>query len=78
MAIQSKSNDNFNSGTRTESVSFVVNDAVRVTGGKNKGRVGAVISLFSLDPVTTYLVEPGTEPWGDFQASQSDLELLEE
>jgi hypothetical protein len=77
VAIPSEVTDQFNAGTRTESVSFIMNDAVRVTGGKNKGRVGAVVSLFSLDPITTYLVEPSSEPWGDFQASQSDLELVE-
>ncbi len=77
MAISSEVTDRFYAGTRTEAVSFVINDAVQVTGGKNKGRVGAVVSLFSLDPITTYLIEPGSEPWGDFQASQSDLELLE-
>jgi hypothetical protein len=69
--------DKFSAGARTESVSFVINDAVQVTRGKNKGRMGAVVSLFSLDPVTTYLVEPGTEPWGDFQSAQSDLELID-
>lgn len=77
VAIPSDVTNRFEAETRTEAVSFVVNDSVRVTGGKNKGRVGAVVSLFSLDPITTYLIEPASEPWGDFQASQADLELIE-
>lgn len=67
----------FQAGTRTEQVGFVRNDAVRVTSGANKNRTGAVLSIFSLEPVTTYLVEPSTAPWGDFQVAQSDLELIE-
>ena len=55
----------------------VVGDAVRVTSGKSKGRAGQVTSLFSIDPVTTYLIEPAEEPWGDFQIAQSDLELID-
>lgn len=61
-------------GTRTEQVRFVINDAVRISSGRHKDRMGAVVSIFSLDPVT-YLVEPGTEPWGDLQVAQSDLEI---
>jgi len=77
VAIPSEVADKFYAGARTDAVGFVVNDAVRITRGKNKGRAGAVVSLFSLLPVTTYLVEPGTEPWGDLQIAQSDLELVE-
>ena len=64
-------------GTRTEAVRFVINDAVRTLSGSNKKRTGTVASIFSLEPVTTYLIEPETEPWGDFQAAESDLELVE-
>lgn len=63
------------SGKRTEQVRFVVNDTVRITSGRHKNRMGAVVSVFSLNPVT-YLVEPGAEPWGDLQVAQSDLELV--
>lgn len=63
-------------GTRTEQVRFVLNDSVRVAAGIHKDRTGAVVSLFSLDPVT-FLVEPGAPPWGDFQVAQSDLEIVE-
>jgi hypothetical protein len=69
--------EKFLAGTRTEATRFVINDSVRVISGSNKKRTGAVISIFSLEPVTTYLIEPGAEPWGDFQAAQSDLELIE-
>lgn len=66
----------FMAGTRTERVHIVLNDSVRVTTGAHKGRAGSVVSLFSLDPVT-FLVEPGTAPWGDFQVAQADLEIVE-
>ena len=77
MSISNEVLDQFSAGTRTETVRFVINDSVRVISGSNKKRTGAVVSIFSLEPVTTYLIEPGTEPWGDFQAAQSDLEHIE-
>lgn len=77
MSIPNEASEQFLAGTRTEAVRFVINDAVLVISGSNKKRTGAVVSIFSLEPVTTYLIEPGAEPWGDFQAAQSDLELVE-
>jgi hypothetical protein len=75
LTIPSAIDEAFLSGNRTERVRFVLNDAVRITSGRHKNRTGAVVSVFSLEPVT-YLVEPGAAPWGDFQVAQSDLELL--
>jgi len=77
MSIPSGVLERFAAGTRTEQVRFVINDAVRVTAGANKKRTGSVASIFSLEPVTTYLIEPEASPWGDFQVAQSDLELIE-
>jgi hypothetical protein len=77
LAIPNEVLDQFFAGSRTKAVRFVVNDSVRVISGLNKKRTGAVVSIFSLDPVTTYLIEPAAEPWGDFQAADSDLELIE-
>jgi hypothetical protein len=68
--------DQFSAGTRTDLVRFVRNDAVRVTSGTNKTRTGVVLSIFSLEP-TTYLIEASVEPWGDFQAAESDIEPCE-
>jgi len=76
VAIPRDIDDKFSAGMRTEEVRFVLNDAVRVTAGAHKNRTGAVVSLFSLGPVT-YLIEPGAAPWGDFQVAQADLELVE-
>ena len=76
MAIPNEVLDQFFAGKRTEAVRFAVNDSVRVISGLNKKRTGAVVSIFSINPVTTYLIEPGAEPWGDFQAAESDLELI--
>jgi hypothetical protein len=75
VSIPREVDDKFRSGSRTEAVVFVLNDAVRVAAGAHKGRTGVVVSLFSLEPVT-YLVEPAAAPWGDFQVSQSDLEQI--
>jgi hypothetical protein len=75
VSIPTEVMENFNNGVRTDSVRFVMNDVVQVSDRKNKNRTGTIISLFSLEPVTTYLVEPAQEPWGDFQAGQADLEL---
>ena len=77
MSIPSEVLESFSAGTRTDAVPFVANDPVRIVSGSNKKRTGVVISIFSLEPVTTYLIEPDIEPWGDFQAGPSDLELIE-
>lgn len=77
VAIPNEVLEQFSAGIRTEAVGFVANDPVRVLLGKNKERTGTVLSVFSLEPVTTYLIEPGAEPWGDFQAAESALELIE-
>jgi hypothetical protein len=77
VSIPKEVSEQFFAGKRTEQVRFVVNDSVNVVSGLNKKRMGSVVSIFSLEPVTTYLIEPGAEPWGDFQAAQSDLELIE-
>jgi hypothetical protein len=69
--------DQFYAGSRTDAVRFVINDTVRVRAGLHAGRTGAVVSIVSLEPEATFLIEPGTEPYGDFQAPQSILELAE-
>jgi hypothetical protein len=70
-------NDRFYAGSRTEAVRFVINDAVRVKSGPHAGRTGAVISIVSLDPEATFLVEPGEAPYDDLQIARSALELIE-
>ena len=75
MSIPRAVDEAFIAGTRTEQIRFVLNDGVRITAGRHKDRTGAVVSVFSLDPVT-YLVEPGTAPWGDLQVAESDLEVV--
>lgn len=77
MSISDEIQEQFLSGKRTEQVRFVKNDSVLVISGSNKKRTGIVISIFSLEPVTTYLIEPAMEPWGDFQAAESALEPIE-
>ena len=40
-------------------------------------RGGAVISIHSLESEVTYLIEPGSEPWGDVVVPQSRMTLVE-
>ena len=77
MSISNEIQKQFLAGKRTDQVRFVKNDSVLVTAGSNKKRTGIVLSIFSLEPVTTYLIEPAMEPWGDFQAAESVLERIE-
>jgi len=68
--------DAFFAGKRTANVRVVVNDAVRVTSGPHAGREGAVVSIVTLEPEVTLLVEPGSPPYGDIEVPQSLLALL--
>ena len=70
-------NDHFLAGRRTDQVRFAVNDRVRITAGPHAKRTGAVVSVLTIEPETTFLVEPSEAPWGDLQISQSKLELIE-
>jgi len=74
VSIPNEVHERFFEGRRTDEVRFVVNDAVNVTSGPHAGRFGPVISILSLDPEVTYLVESLTPPYGDVQVRQSDLE----
>ena len=77
MSIPDEVLEQFSTGTRTKAVRFVANGLALVVSGSNKKRKGSVISIFSLEPATTYLVEPSAEPWSDFQVGETDLELIE-
>jgi len=58
-----------------EGVQYGLNDAVQITVGEHEGEGGAVISLFSIGPVT-YLVELSSGH-GDVEIAESNLELIE-
>jgi len=75
--VPDEATEDFDAGRRTEQVRFVINDAVRITAGPHAKRTGAVISLLTTEPETTFLIEPGEPPWGDLQVSQSKLERIE-
>ncbi len=49
--------DAFMARTRTDQVLLVINDAVNIVSGEYKGKVGSVISIVSIDPELTFLVE---------------------
>ena len=77
MPVPNEVSDHFYAGHRTDQVRFVINDAVRIMAGPHAKRTGAVISVLTIEPETTFLIEPGEPPWGDLQVSQSKLELIE-
>ena len=51
----------FYSGKRTSEVRFAVNDSVEIVAGPHAGKGGAVISVESLEPEVTVLVELGPD-----------------
>ena len=77
MPVPDDVQEQFYASSRSDELRFVVNDSVRVTAGPHAGRTGCVISIVSVKPETTFLVEPGESPWGDLQISQSKLELID-
>ena len=77
MPVPGEVTEKFYAGLRTDQVRFVINDTVRITGGPHAERTGSVISVVSVEPETTFLIEPGESPWGDLQVSQSKLELID-
>ena len=76
MPISDEINDLFFAGGRTDEIRFTLNDPVRIISGPHAKRVGAVISILTVEPEVTYLIEPGEAPWDNLQVSQSRLELL--
>lgn len=76
MQISNEVTDRFYAGNRTDTVRFVINDPVRIESNSHAGRTGAVMSIISLVPEATSLVESGSQPHGDLRVPQSDLELL--
>ncbi len=68
----------FYTGIRTESLPLIVSDSVRVKSGKLKELLDAPISLESIDPEPTYLIElaPHDPLGGDFILPLSNLERI--
>lgn len=58
-----------------EGVLFGLNDYVRIKSGEHKGKCASVISLISLEPIPTYLVELDDFKGGDIKIAESELEL---
>ena len=77
MTVDSESERRFFAGERTDSVRFVINDPVEFEAEDGTLRGGAVISIHSLESEVTYLIEPGSEPWGDVVVPQSRMTLVE-
>ncbi len=75
MVISKEINDAFFRGERSEKIKYVINDTIEVTNGQHKGIEGAVISVETLAPEVTYIVEcfDGT---GDIVIPQKNLKLL--
>jgi ribosomal protein L11 methylase PrmA len=54
-------------------VAFGLNDSVRIKSGEHAGELAAVISLASLEPTPTYIIELGSGG-GELSVAESDLE----
>ena len=74
MIIPKKVNDAFFAGKRSDKIKFVINDTVHVTKGEFEGIEAAVISIDSLEPEVTYLLErfDGSK---DITVPQSSIKL---
>jgi hypothetical protein len=59
MSVDRESVQRFFAGERTESVRFVINDSVDFEAEDGSRRDGAVVSIHSLVPEVSYIVEPG-------------------
>lgn len=76
MRIPDHIQDAFYAGKRSESVKFVINDAVEMTTGEHAGKLCAVISIQRLEPEVVYLVEHGKDG-SSIIVSESALRLIE-
>ena len=54
-------------------VTFGLNDSVHIKSGKHAGELATVISLASLEPTPTYIIELSSGG-GDIAVGESDLE----
>ncbi len=77
MSVDSESEQRFYAGERTDVVRFVINDSVEFEAEDGTRRAGSVISIRSLEPEVSYIVEPGSEPFGDAVVPQSKMTLVE-
>ena len=75
MIILNKINDAFFAGKRSSKVQFVINDTVNVKKGEYEGIEAAVISIVSLEPEVTYLLER-FDGSGDITVPQSLIKLI--
>ncbi len=75
MSIPKEINDAFYTGNRSEKIKYVINDTVKITDGEYKGKEAAVISVESIEPNVSFLLETfdGT---GDIIVTQSFIKLL--
>ena len=65
----------FYGGIRSNSIPFVINDAVEVLSGVSKGKKAAIISIEPSENGVSYLVEFG-DGSGDLIVSSRSLKLI--
>ena len=75
MIIPKEANDAFYSGRRSNKIKFVINDTVQIIDGDFEGKEAAVISIESIEPEVSFLLETfdGT---GDIIIPQSSIKLV--
>jgi len=66
--------EKFYNGERDENLPFVVNDAVEIIHGLHKGEIAFPISIESIHPKVSYLVEM-EDGSGDLVLTSDDLKI---
>nr|WP_319492529.1 KOW motif domain-containing protein [uncultured Desulfobacter sp.] len=75
MTIPKEIDEAFYLGQRSDQVKFVINDTVHVISGKHKGKESAVISINTIAPDVTYILE-NLDGSGDIIISQNAMKLI--
>jgi len=65
----------FYEGNRSDSIPFIINDAVEILCGTGSGKRASVVSIEPTDNGLSYLVEPG-DGSGDLMVSAISLKLI--
>ena len=73
--IDEKLEKEFFQSKRSETLPWVINDAVEITSGPHAGKRGSVISISSVEPELTYSVELGNGT-GDVLVTAKQAKLI--
>ena len=72
--IPKEVNEAFYAGNLADGIRFRLNDTIEILSDEEKGKVGSVISIVTLEPEPTYMIELA-DGSGDREYGQSELRL---